>query len=200
MITSGLLAAAILSTRLAAAQQPTKSSIDASAGVPILSGGLETTIDRYRFLQNGHLQGWLANTGQVLYLTESEGTPQAFVGRDPGSRVLQLTQTGRPIAWVYSHPRLERVIIAEDSDGNEKNQLTLFNVSSGRRHNFASGNRENNSVLWSRSGHLVALTSNARNDKDGDLYVIDPAGQSMGKKLKNATGMIRAAELVARQS
>ncbi len=161
------------------------------AGFPC-SRTLEASIDRYRYFQNGHLQGWLATTGQILYLTESSGTQQAFVGRDPGEPGLQLTDTGRPVAWAYSHPRLERVVIAEDTAGNEKNQLTLFNAITGRHHRFTNADWENSSVLWSRSGHLVALTSNARNGKDGDLYVIDPTRRSTGRKLKDATGTLLA--------
>ena len=93
---------------------------------------------------------------------------------------------------MYSHPRLERVIIAEDADGNEKHRLTLFDLSSGVRHPFANGNWENNSVVWSRSGHMIALTSNSRNGKDADLYVVDPMRPATGRKLKDATGAMFA--------
>ncbi len=192
LLTTGLLIAAILSTAPAVAQQPNRSSIHAWGGVPVLPGTLEASIDRYRYFQNGHLQGWLATTGQILYLTESSGTQQAFVGRDPGEPGLQLTDTRRPVAWAYSHPRLERVVIAEDTAGNEKNQLTLFNAITGRHHRFTNAEWENSSVLWSRSGHMVALTSNARNGKDGDLYVIDPMRQTTGRKLKDAVGTLLA--------
>ena len=34
----------------------------------------------------------------------------------------QLTDTGRPVAWAYSDPRGERVIIAQDHDGNEQHR------------------------------------------------------------------------------
>jgi dipeptidyl aminopeptidase/acylaminoacyl peptidase len=192
LLTTGLLTAAILSTGPAVAQQPTRSSIHASGGVPVLPASLEATVNRYRFLQSAHLEGWLAATRQVLYLTTTAGTQQAFVGRDPGVPGWQLTDTGSPVGWVYSHPRLERVIIAEDADGNEKHRLTLFDLSSGLRHPFTNGNWENNSVLWSRSGQLVALTSNSRNGKDGDLYVVDPMRPGTGRKLKDATGTMLA--------
>ena len=188
----GLLAATIISTPPALAQQPSKSSIHVRGGVPVLPRTLEASINRYRFFQNGHLQGWLAATEQILYLTESEGTQQAFVGRDPGSPGQQLTDTRRPVAWAYSHPRLERVIIAQDTDGNEKNQLTLFNAITGGASDSPMPTGRTARCSRSRLGRMLALTSNARNAKDGDLYVIDPLRHSTGRKLKDATGTLLA--------
>ena len=42
--------------------------------------------------------------------------------------------------------------------------------------------------MWSRDGLLLAFTSNARNGKDRDLYVISPPDTATGRKLKEADG------------
>ena len=117
---------------------------------------------------------------------------QAIAGEHPGEPGTQLTDTHSPVAWVYSDPRRERLVIAEDLDGNERYRLTLHDLSTGEYHRFTNGLWENSSVLWSRSGHMLALTSTARNGKDGDLYVIEPPDTSTGRRLKAATGSLVA--------
>ncbi len=192
LVTTLFLAQAIFATRLAVGQGPGDTSIHTSGGVPAVPDQLEASIDRYRFRQHPDLQDWLAGTRRILYLAASEGIQQAFVARRPGEPGWQLTDTLRPVAWAYSHPRRERVIIGEDDAGNEQHRLSLFDVRTGRYHKFTSGRWENRGVLWSRSGHMLALTSNARNGKDGDLYVIEPPDISTGRRLKDATGMMLA--------
>jgi dipeptidyl aminopeptidase/acylaminoacyl peptidase len=191
-VMTAFLAAMILVTRPAVALGQAKSTIHASGGVPAVPGDLDATIDRYRFSASGELQGWLAATRQILYLATSDGMDQVFVCSRPGEPPWQLSDTKRPVAWAYSDPRRSRVIIAQDNQGNEQHWLTLVDLRTGRHQKFTNGQWENRGVLWSRSGHMVALTSNARNGKDGDLYVIDPARQSTGRRLKNASGMLFA--------
>ncbi len=192
LATTAFLGVVFVSARPAVAQGPRKSTIHASGGVPAIPADLDTTIDRYRFSSTGDLQGWLAQTRQVLYLTTSDGLDQVFVCSKPGEPPWQLSDTKRPVAWAYSDPRHERVIIAQDNDGNEQHWLTLVDLRTEKHQQFTNGKWENRAVVWSRSGHMVALTSNARNGKDGDLYVIDPARQSTGRRLKDASGMMFA--------
>ena len=166
--------ASILSNRPVVGQGLTGSTIHISGGVPVVPEDLDATIDRYRFFQHAEWQGWLAGSRRVLYLQSVAGTVQAIAGEHPGEPGTQLTDTHSPVAWVYSDPRRERLVIAEDLDGNERYRLTLHDLSTGEYHRFTNGLWENSSVLWSRSGRMLALTSTARNGKDGDLYVIEP--------------------------
>ena len=192
LFTSVFLVASIVSTRLAVGQGVTNPTIHVSGGVPVVPVDLDATIDRYRFFEHGDFQGWLAGSRRVLYLQSSEGTLQAFVAQFPGEPGTMATETHRPVAWVYSDPRRERLVIAEDLDGNERYRLTLHDLSTGRFRSFTNGLWENSSVLWSRSGRMLALTSTARNGKDGDLYVIEPPVTSTGRRLKESTGTLVA--------
>ena len=192
LVTTAFLASAILATQPAVAQGQGKSTIHVSGAVPPVPRDLEATIDRYRFSSSSDLQGWLADTRQILLLTASNGIPQPFVCSQPGEAPGQLAVTDRPVSWVYSDPRRQRVIIAQDNDGNEREWLTLLDLSTGAQQQFTNGRWENHGVVWSRSGRMLAMTSNAQNGKDGDLYVIDPAVPSTGRRLKEARGMMFA--------
>ncbi len=191
-VTTAFLAFAVLSTAPALGQRSSNRSIHASGGVPLVPEDLEGQIDRYRFYQSADLQGWVATSRRILYLTSSDGVQQPFVGQEPGEPGWNFTETGRPVAWAYSNPRRQQVIIAEDDDGNEQHQLTIYYLLTGRSRRVTNGQWENRSARWSRSGHLLAFTSNARNGKDGDLYVVDPSKTAAGRRLKEATGTLFA--------
>jgi dipeptidyl aminopeptidase/acylaminoacyl peptidase len=182
----------MLSTHLAVGQGLTNRTIHVSGGVPVVPRELDATIDRYRFFQHGDFQGWLAGSRRILYMKSSGGTLQAFVAQYPGDPGEPVTDTQRPVAWVYSDPWRERLVIAEDRDGNERHRLTLHDLSTGRHRSFTNGLWENSSVLWSRSGRMLAFSSTARNGKDSDLYVIEPPFTTTGRRLKEATGVLLA--------
>jgi dipeptidyl aminopeptidase/acylaminoacyl peptidase len=184
------MAAAILSPG-AVAGQFLQGAIHAE-GVPPVPGDLDEVIERYRFSDHASFQGWLAGTRRPLYLSESGGFDQAYVCRHPGEPPWQLTESDRSVAWVYSHPRREALVIAEDDEGDEKHRLTLYSLVTGQSRPFTNRRWKNEAAVWSRSGHLLAVSSNARNDRDFDLYVINPPQISTGRLLKRGNGSLLA--------
>lgn len=163
-----------------------------SEGVPAVPEDLEQIIDRYRFSDHASFQGWLAGTRRILYLSESEGVEQAFLCERPGQSPRQLTASNRSISWVYSHPGRERLVIATDEHGDERYHFDLQDIATGTLWIFANRRWRNEAAVWSRSGNLLALSSNARNGKDEDLYVIDPPIRRTGRRLMEATGTLAA--------
>lgn len=151
-----------------------------SEGVPPVPDELDRTIDHYRFTESVTFQGWLAGTRRILYLSESGGVKQAFVCVRPGQPPWQLTESDRSVGWVYSHPHRERLVIATDEVGDDKYSFSLQDMVTGRSWSFVNGRWENEAAVWSRSGHLLAMSSDARNGKDRDLYVINPPYRGSG--------------------
>jgi dipeptidyl aminopeptidase/acylaminoacyl peptidase len=149
---------------------------------------LDVTLAQYRFSDSVSFQGWMAGTRRVLYLDESEGTQQAFLRNAPNEPNQKLDASGRPVAWICPHPSRDRLVIALDHGGDENYDLILRDLTTGVFRVFTNGRWRNTSPLWSPRGHFLALTSNARNGKDRDLYVVTPPEGSTGRRLKEAVG------------
>jgi dipeptidyl aminopeptidase/acylaminoacyl peptidase len=157
-------------------------------GVPPVPADLDAGIDLYRFWGSVSFQGWLGGTRRVVYLYESEGTQQVFLRLDPDEPEQQLTSSGRSVAWVSPHPSRDRLVVALDRQGNENYQLQLRDLTTGVLQSFTNDHWRNTSVLWSPRGRLLALSSNARNGKDRDLYVVKPPDGFTGRRIKDAAG------------
>jgi dipeptidyl aminopeptidase/acylaminoacyl peptidase len=157
-------------------------------GVPPIPADLDPALDLYRFWGSVSFQGWLGGTRRVVYLYESEGTQQVFLRFDPDEPEQRLTSFGRSVAWVSPHPSRDRLVVALDRQGNENYQLHLRDLTTGVFQTFTNDHWRNTSLLWSPRGHFLALSSNARNGKDRDLYVVTPPDGFTGRRIKNAVG------------
>ena len=163
-----------------------------SEGVPAIPPELDQGLDHYRFYDSVSFQGWLAGTRRVVYLFESGGTQQVFVRPRPDQPEQQLTSFARPVSWVCPHPTRERMVIAIDQAGQENYQLLLSDQPTGVLRIFTNPYWRNTGLLWSPRGHFLALTSNARNGADRDLYVVTPPYATTGRRIKDADGTCSA--------
>ena len=75
-----------------------------------------------------------------------------------------------------------------DEGGAENYQIALFDVKTGDDLRLTDGRSRNVGGRWSRSGKRLAFSSNARNGKDLDLYVVDPDANERPRLFKEATG------------
>ena len=183
--------AGVLVPTVARGQVSSAATIHISGGVPALSDDFDATVDRYRFSRHADFQGWLAESRSLLYLASSNGTMQAFIAQHPGFPGGHSSPTPfRPVGWVYSNPRHQRVIIAEDLDGNEQFQLSLFDLAPAATEASPMVCGKTARSSGRDRAEMLAFTSTARERKDGDLYLIKPPDMSTGRLLKEATGSL----------
>jgi dipeptidyl aminopeptidase/acylaminoacyl peptidase len=157
-------------------------------GVPLLASELGPGLGFDRFSEVVTFQGWLAGTRRVVYLNESDGIPQVFVSSRPDGGGPERISFGRPVSWVAPDPARERLVVAFDSGGNENYQLHLLDLLTGSTRVFTNQHWRNSGLLWSPRGQVLALTSNARNGKDRDLYVVKPPHVQTGRRIMDAVG------------
>jgi dipeptidyl aminopeptidase/acylaminoacyl peptidase len=153
-------------------------------GVPPIPAGVHQAVNRYRFNGGGSFQGWLAGTRRMLFL-EYDGVHLIW---DSGRQSMALTSDPRPIAYACSNPGRERLLLSVDNDGDENHHLELYDLRTGPAGGFTTTRSGAEAPLWSHSGQLLALTSNARNDRDRDLYVVRPPHRSTGRRLWKGAG------------
>jgi dipeptidyl aminopeptidase/acylaminoacyl peptidase len=180
------LGAVLLWTALAAAQGLAPTIV--AEGVPPIPAGLDAALDSYRFSQVAALEGWFAGARAIVYRSEAGGTQQVFLLGDSQSFPLQLSSGDRPIAWVCPHPKRERMVLVQDTDGNERYQFLLADLITGQIKAITNARWHNHTPLWSHSGRWLAFSSDARNGRDRDLYVVSPERLSSGRLLAHVAG------------
>ena len=153
-------------------------------GVPPIPAGVHQAVSRYRFNGGGSFQGWLAGTRRMLFL-EYDGVHLIW---DSGRQSMALTSDPRPIAYACSNPGRERLLLSVDNEGDENYHLELYDLRTGPAGNFTTTRSGAEAPLWSHSGKLLALTSNARNERDRDLYVVRPPLRATGRRLWKGEG------------
>jgi dipeptidyl aminopeptidase/acylaminoacyl peptidase len=89
---------------------------------------------------------------------------------------------------VYYSPNATSLVYVKDTDGNELFQLYSYDLSSKKSTLVSDGKSRNTEPAWSNRGDRVIYSSNRRNAKDIDLYVVNPREPSSTRLLAQADG------------
>ena len=91
-------------------------------------------------------------------------------------------------------PRRDQFLFSLDEGGAENNQFFLQEKSGGKPRRITDGKSRNMGPRWSRSGDLLAWSSNARNGRDMDLYVAAPGDAHFVRRFKEVSGQWTVAD------
>jgi dipeptidyl aminopeptidase/acylaminoacyl peptidase len=101
----------------------------------------------------------------------------------------QLSFFNDPVTSAAARPHNpDQVVFSLNEGGAENFQLFLLDRKAGQTRRFTDGKSRYLSPLWSNDGKLLAYTSNARNGRDSDLYVADPAVPGSERKVAEWQG------------
>jgi dipeptidyl aminopeptidase/acylaminoacyl peptidase len=130
----------------------------------------------YENIRTASLADWHPTERKMLVRTRFAQSPQLHEVAAPMGARTQLTFFNDPILWVSVRPNNpDHVVFAVNVAGAENFQLYLLDRKTGRSRQFTDGKSRYLGALWSHDGKLLAYNSNARNGRDSDLYVADPA-------------------------
>ena len=183
-----LVLAASTTTPSAAGRAPPPAVV--TRDVPPVPDGLDESLNRYRFSgATASLEGWFAGRREILYLTEGPGgTAQAFVTAGGGGAPEQVTHFAEAVDWARPHPRLRRFAVGLDAGGDENHQVAIAYEKTGYTRRLTFGRARNGHPRWSPDGSRLALSSDARDGDDLDLYLVDPETPGSGRRLREAAG------------
>jgi dipeptidyl aminopeptidase/acylaminoacyl peptidase len=176
-----------LSLAMVAFGQEVPDSI-ASDGVPTVPKNVAELLARYQNGKTASFQDWLPGRREVLYLTRAEDTNQVFLASTPGGERRQLTRFPDRVAAPRSRPGHDQYLVSADEGGAENYQVFLVDLKVGTSRRLTDGKSRNLSARWSNSGKFLAWSSNARNGKDMDLYVMDPDAPDSTRLVKEVFG------------
>ena len=188
--TSAFLSLALSAGLSAPAPVPAQEIPDTilAEGVPAIPKELAGELNRYQNIRSASLQDWVPGRREILILTRFADTTQVHRVAFPGGDRRQLTFFDERVTGVRSRPGAPEFAFAMDEGGAENFQFYLQGLRAGTADRLTDGRSRNISPSWSDSGKLLAYSSNARNGKDMDLYVVDPASPSTARRVKEVSG------------
>jgi len=180
------LAAAFAVPALAPAQEVPDSI--AAEGVPPVPKELAEELNRYQNIRLASFQDWVPGRREVLISTRFADTNQVHQVAFPGAARKQLTFSPERVLGASARPGHAQFGFAMDEGGAENFQLFLYDLKTGETERLTDGRSRNIAANWSHSGRLVAWSSNARNGKDMDIYILDPSDPKTARRVKEVSG------------
>ncbi|MGC8639012.1 MAG: hypothetical protein ACP5XB_03935 [Isosphaeraceae bacterium] len=189
-----LTACASLPSQLDAQTLPVPESIRAE-GVPPVPAALAAELNRYQNIRSARFQDWDQNGSRAMYITTRfADTPQVHYLASPGGSRRQLTFFDNRVLGVAARPKYDQFLFEKDEGGAENNQLFLQDRASGATRRITDGKSRNIAPAWSRSGEILAWSSNARDGRNLDLYLAAPADTHFQRRLKEVSGQWTVAD------
>ena len=167
---------------------PVPESISAQGVPPISARSVEDLLP-YENIRSASLLDWHPRERRLLIRTRFSESPQIHeVGMPMGVRT-QLTFYNDPASEGHYRPgHPDQVVYALNEGGAENFQFFLLDRQTGRARRFTDGTHRYTSPVWSRDGKLLAYASNARNGRDMDVYVADPAVPGSERRIAEVQG------------
>ncbi|WP_169976734.1 S9 family peptidase [Tautonia rosea] len=143
-------------------------------GVPPISRTLERALAPYRTVPGFGFEGWLGDRRELLIRAGAAPSGQVFSVVTPGAPPQQLSRLSARLLGVEPRPGRNQFVVLYDTEGNESVQLALIDTRVGLIGRLTDGHSRHSEPRWSRDGRSLALTGDARNGRDFDVYLIRP--------------------------
>jgi dipeptidyl aminopeptidase/acylaminoacyl peptidase len=158
-------------------------------GIPPIPTAIADELRRYTEFRSAWLIGWHPVRREILISTRFGETSQVHQVKFPGGDRRQLTFFSERVADAEIHPKSgDFFVFAKDTGGNENFQLHRYDMATGDTVLLTDGRSRNTGASFSNSGDWVAYTSNRRNGKDTDVYLVNPMQPQSNKLLLQVEG------------
>jgi dipeptidyl aminopeptidase/acylaminoacyl peptidase len=158
-------------------------------GVPELPRPDPALLRPYENIRTANLQDWHPTERRLVIRTRFAETTQLHeVAMPLGDRTQITFFEDRVTSGSYRPGNPDQVLFVVDEGGAENFQLHLLDRRTGRSRLVSDGKNRYTGALWAKDGRLLAYTSNARNGRDSDIYVADPAKPGSERRLAEVEG------------
>ena len=156
-------------------------------GIPAVPMELANDTRPYFEVRTAGFSEWDPETRGMYVSTRFADTSQLHSVASPGAARTQLTFEVEPVRGVSVSPGGGDVkLISKDIGGNEFFQI--FRLENGSLELLTDGTSRNGLSAWMHDGSMVAFSSNKRNGRDSDLYLMDPRDPSTTRMLMENEG------------
>ncbi len=159
----------------AAAQVKPGDNLDVT-GIPDIPKRIVDRTNQYQNVRSAGLSDWDPHSGGMYISTRFGNTSQLHYLAEAGAARRQLTFFQEPVSGASADPRPGKngLALTRDVGGGEYYQIYYFNRDNGKTRLLTDGESRNSGANWSNSGSVFAYSSNRRNGKDTDIWIMDP--------------------------
>jgi dipeptidyl aminopeptidase/acylaminoacyl peptidase len=157
-------------------------------GVPEVSRDLKAQLRRYQSTRSAFFDGWLGGRREIVIGTRFAETTQVHRVLFPGGARTQLTFFADRVLGADPNPLTTGFAFGADEGGAENYQVFFQDADAGTPVRLTDGTSRNVLSGWSSGGKFLGFSSNARNGKDMDLYVVEPGPTTSPRRLKEVSG------------
>ena len=160
---------------LAGDLDPRKPSAIEATEVPVVPAEIFAKLAQYQSVRGASFRGWAPDGSGILINTRFGNSSQLHRVYEPGGRREQITFSTEPVAGTFIPKANDAAILMSmDSGGNENDQIYLLENRKFETKLLTDGKSRNRLGAMRPDGLQIAVTSNRRNGRDVDLYLVDP--------------------------
>jgi dipeptidyl aminopeptidase/acylaminoacyl peptidase len=142
-------------------------------GVPEIPPRIVERMNQYQNVRYAGPVDWTPGGG-LLISTRFADTAQLHHVAFPGADRRQITFYKEPVSGGSYGNDADWLIFGRDVGGNEMSQIYRFDLATGKETQLTKGEGQNGDVVWSNDRSRLAWRSTARNQKDHDIWMMDP--------------------------
>ncbi|HJZ91518.1 MAG TPA: S9 family peptidase [Gemmataceae bacterium] len=158
-------------------------------GIPPVPAELAEKVARYTEFRSASLTSWHPTRREMLISTRFGQSSQVHRVKMPGGARFQLTFYPDSVSGAsYEPSNGDYFVFGKGSGGNERFQLYRYDFATGDVTLFTDGKSRNTPGPWATAGGRMAYTSTRRNNRDFDIWVINPAEPKSDKLLLQVEG------------
>jgi dipeptidyl aminopeptidase/acylaminoacyl peptidase len=140
-------------------------------GIPVVPEAITRRLAQYHSARSASFEDF-GPDGSILIATRFAETAQLHRVPFPGGRREQLTFSDEPILHGRFIPGTTEILYAQARGGDENYQIYRLDRKQGRSTLLSDGKSRNGIGPMNRAGDKVVISSNRRNGKDTDLYLL----------------------------
>src|SRR5262245_36251811 len=158
-------------------------------GIPPVPAELAEKVGRYTEFRSAGLASWHPARREMLVSTRFGQSSQVHRVKMPGGARYQLTFYPDSVGGAsYEPAKGEYFVFGKGSGGNERFQLYRHDVATGEVTLLTDGKSRNTRGAWATASGRMAYTSTRRNNRDFDIWVMNPADPKSDKLLLQVEG------------
>lgn len=142
--------------------------------VPVVPDELWDGLSQYQDTRGAAFQGWAPDGSGILISTRFGNASQLHRVYQPEGRREQITFFDEPVSGRFVSGSSTAMLLTLSSGGDENYQIHLLDRGSFTTTRLTDGQSRNTLGPLTDNGARLAFSSNRRNGRDTDLYVVDP--------------------------
>ena len=161
--------------------------------VPAIPDEVKASVQRYQNYREAIFQDWLAD-GSMLITTRFGATAQVHRVAAPGADRTQISFFDEPVADARTIPGTNRFLAQRDTGGDEWFQFFAMGLTGDALALTELGTR-NESLTFSKDGHVAAWSRAVKGSGDRAIITIDPANPATRRVAYEGKGAISPASI-----